>query len=184
VARLGLKRTYQLPRIMSAMTVLDNMLLGAGDQAGEHLTGLLLHPRRSRRTEARLRERAASLLATVRLADKAGDYAGTLSGGQRKLLELARILMSQPSMVMLDEPLAGVNPALRLQLMDVIRQIRVERGTTFLFIEHDIGAVMRNADHVVVMARGEVIMAGTPQQVRQDPRVIDAYLGTKRGGTP
>ncbi|WP_426242696.1 ABC transporter ATP-binding protein [Nocardioides sp. LHG3406-4] len=183
VARLGLMRTFQLPRVMVAMTVLDNLLLSSHRHPGERLLGLL-RPGASRATEARARERAGELLERVGLAAKVDEYGGALSGGQRKLLELARLLMARPRMVLLDEPLAGVNPTLGLRLMELIHQIRDEDGTTFLFIEHDIGAVMRNADHVVVMAQGAVISRGTPAEVRQDPAVVDAYLGSKRTVTP
>jgi neutral amino acid transport system ATP-binding protein len=182
VARHGLMRTFQLPRVMVAMTVLDNLLLAGSRHPGERLLGLV-HRGASRATERELREDAARLLDRVGLAAKADEYGGALSGGQRKLLELARLLMARPRMVLLDEPLAGVNPALGMRLMEFIHQIRDEDGTTFLFIEHDIGAVMRNADHVVVMAQGAVISRGTPSEVREDPAVVDAYLGTKRAVT-
>ena len=179
IARLGLMRTFQMPRVMVAMTVMDNLLLAGREHPGERLIGLL-RPHASRQTESELRSRARELLERVGLADKVNEYGGALSGGQRKMLELARLLMARPRMVLLDEPLAGINPALGLKLMKFIHQVRAEDATTFLFIEHDIGAVMRNADHVVVMAQGAVIARGTPGEVRHDPAVVDAYLGTKR----
>jgi neutral amino acid transport system ATP-binding protein len=178
VAAAGMMRTFQLTKALAAMTVLDNMLLGAAHQPGERLAGLARHPLGWRSRERDVRVRAGELLERFELAPKAGDYAGTLSGGQRKLLELARLLMAEPRLVLLDEPLAGVNPALGERLVAHVHELRRERGMTFVFIEHDIEAVMRNADRVVVMAQGHVIATGAPAQVRRDQRVIDAYLGT------
>jgi len=177
VAHRGMMRTFQLTKALAALTVLDTMLLGAAGHPGERLLGLLRGPLGWRARERDNRERALELLARVGLADKAPDYAGTLSGGQRKLLELARLLMAEPRVVLLDEPLAGVNPALGERLLEHVHELRAERGTTFLFIEHDMEAVMRNADRVIVMAQGRVLASGTPAEVRADQRVIDAYLG-------
>ena len=107
----------------------------------------------------------------------ANEYAGTLSGGQRKLLELARALMLEPRLVLLDEPLAGVNPTLGRRLLEHIEQLRADDGTTFLFVEHDMEVVMNHSDRVIVMAAGRVIADGEPQAVRRDEAVIEAYLG-------
>ena len=108
---------------------------------------------------------------------KADDYAGTLSGGQRKLLELARALMTQPRMVLLDEPMAGINPTLGRRLLEHMERLRTEEGVTFLFVEHDMDVVMNHSDEVVVMALGKVIAHGPPGEIRADQKVIDAYLG-------
>lgn len=178
IARLGLVRTFQLTRVLAGMSVMDNMLLAAPSQPGEHLPSLILGPRRARAAEARSRADAQGLLETFGLREKAGDYAGALSGGQRKLLEIARALMTRPALVLLDEPMAGVNPTLGRAILDHIAALRDQRGTTFLFVEHDMDVVMSRADRVVVMAQGRVISAGTPAQVRADPAVVEAYLGT------
>ena len=177
IARLGLVRTFQLTRVLAGMSVMDNMLLAAPRQPGEHLVRLLSGPRRARDAEAAARRRARSLLATFGLEAKAADYAGALSGGQRKLLEIARALMTEPALVLLDEPMAGVNPTLGRGILDHIEALRRERGTTFLFVEHDMDVVMSRADRVVVMAQGRVIAAGTPAEIRADPAVTEAYLG-------
>ncbi|BCG86816.1 MULTISPECIES: ABC transporter ATP-binding protein [unclassified Mesorhizobium] len=178
IAQLGMVRTFQLTRVLAGMSVIDNMLLAAPRQPGEHLISLLVGPGRARAAEATSRARAAGLLETFGLRDKAQDYAGALSGGQRKLLEIARALMTEPSMVLLDEPMAGVNPTLGRAILDHIAALREQRGTTFLFVEHDMDIVMSRADRVVVMAQGRVISAGTPAQVRADPGVVEAYLGS------
>jgi branched-chain amino acid transport system ATP-binding protein len=181
LARLGMVRTFQITKALARMPVLDNMLLAAPDQPGERLYNLLLRPVAVRQRERAARVRAMELLAMFNLDHKADEYAGTLSGGQRKLLELARALMTEPRLLMLDEPMAGINPALGRHLLAHIERLRDERGMTFLYIEHDMEVVMNHSDRVIVMAQGSVISTGPPEQVRRDERVIDAYLGAHAG---
>jgi neutral amino acid transport system ATP-binding protein len=177
IARLGLVRTFQLTRVLAGMSVMDNMLLAARGQPGEHLPWLLVRPAAVRAAEHEARQRAEALLRTFGLHAKLDDYAGVLSGGQRKLLEIARSLMTEPAIVLLDEPMAGVNPTLGRDILDHIEALRRQDGTTFLFVEHDMDVVMTRADRVVVMAQGRVIAAGRPDEIRADPAVVEAYLG-------
>jgi len=182
VARKGMGRTFQITKALAAMTVLDNMMLAARGQPGESLIRLVLPGSPVRQSEKAVRERALALLDRFGLAAKVADYAGTLSGGQRKLLELARALMVEPRLVLLDEPMAGVNRALGRRLLDDVEALRKGAGTTFLFVEHDMDVVMTRADRVIVMAEGAVIAEGAPEAIRNDRRVIDAYLGQPGGG--
>jgi branched-chain amino acid transport system ATP-binding protein len=177
IARRGMVRTFQITKALARMPVIDNMMLAAPDQPGEKFRNLLLRPRAARRREREVREQGLELLAMFQLDRLADDYAGTLSGGQRKLLELARALMTRPRILLLDEPMAGINPALGARLLDHMQQLRHEEGVTFLFVEHDMDVVMRHSDTVIVMAQGRVIASGPPEEVRADQRVIDAYLG-------
>ena len=175
VARLGMVRTFQLTKALSRMTVMDNMRLGATGQRGESFfPGLLKALWGSQ--EAANTERAKEILGRFNLAAKSDDFAGSLSGGQRKLLEMARALMTDPVLVMLDEPMAGVNPALTQSLLGHIKDLR-EQGMTVLFVEHDMDMVRDISDWVIVMAQGQVIAEGPPLEVMADQRVIDAYLG-------
>ena len=176
IFRLGLARTFQVPRPFANMTVLENLMLAPRHQLGERFANNWFMPSRVRQQEQSLRERAAQVLETCALADKSSDLAGALSGGQQKLLELARVLMIDPRLILLDEPAAGVNPALLETLIDRVRFLN-RQGITFLLIEHNMDMVMRLCDPVIVMAQGQVLVQGTPAQVREDPRVIDAYLG-------
>ena len=177
IARRGMVRTFQITKALAAMPVIDNMMLAAPDQPGERFRNLFLRPRAVRAREREVRAEALELLEVFNLSELADDYAGTLSGGQRKLLELARALMTRPRLLMLDEPMAGINPSLGRRLLDHMQTLRRERGMTFLFVEHDMEVVMNHSDTVVVMAEGRVIATGEPQRVREDPAVIDAYLG-------
>jgi neutral amino acid transport system ATP-binding protein len=177
IARHGMVRTFQITKALSAMPVIDNMMLAAPDQPGELFRNLIFRPGAVRRREAEVREQALELLEIFNLHEKADEYAGTLSGGQRKLLELARALMTKPRLLMLDEPMAGINPTLGRRLLDHMQRLRTEEGVTFLFIEHDMEVVMNHSDRVIVMAEGRVIADGEPDEVRSDQRVIDAYLG-------
>jgi branched-chain amino acid transport system ATP-binding protein len=176
IARLGMVRTFQLTKVLPGMSVLENVLLAAGDQPGERFLSALV-PARWHPREAAAAAQARELLERVGLADKADDLAGTMSGGQRKLLELARALMVEPTLVMLDEPMAGVNPALVRSLLRHITALSDE-GRTVVFVEHDMDVVHEISDWVVVMAEGRLLTEGTPEQVVADQRVIDAYLGS------
>jgi ABC-type branched-subunit amino acid transport system ATPase component len=175
IARAGLVRTFQTPRALRRMTVLENVVLAAPRHPGERL-GLA---RAGRRREQEAQGRAAELLELVRLQDHAGALAGTLSGGQRKLLDLVRALMAEPRILLLDEPMAGVSPLLRGELLEHILDLRRRDGITLLIVEHDLDFVMRACDRVIVMNDGRVIAQGTPEDVRRDENVIDAYLGAR-----
>ncbi|WP_267425558.1 MULTISPECIES: ABC transporter ATP-binding protein [unclassified Curtobacterium] len=175
VARAGMVRTFQLTKALSRLTVMQNMLLGAKDQPGENFFAALIRPLWSKR-EKEITAKAEDLLARFKLLEKKDDYAGSLSGGQRKLLEMARALMSDPTMIMLDEPMAGVNPALTQSLLGHIQSLR-DDGMTVLFVEHDMHMVRHISDWVVVMAEGRVVAEGPASTVMDDQAVIDAYLG-------
>ena len=179
VARRGMVRTFQLTRALSRLTVIENMKLGATDQVGENFFRALLRPL-WRDQERQIQERADALLERFNLAHMRDEFAGTLSGGQRKLLEMARALMVEPQLVMLDEPLAGVNPALAQSIMGHIEGLR-DAGLTVLFIEHDMDVVRTISDWVVVMGEGLLIAEGRHSSIVANPRVIDAYLGAHHG---
>ena len=182
VARMGMVRTFQLTKALSRLTVMENMRLGATGQRGENLRSALL-PAAWRSQERDITDRAQSLLQRFQLDAKAEDFAGSLSGGQRKLLEMARALMVEPELVMLDEPMAGVNPALKQTLLQHVKSLR-EEGMTVLFVEHDMDMVRDISDWVVVMAQGQIIAEGPPTAVMGDQRVIDAYLGARHDTDP
>lgn len=178
-ARAGLVRTFQLTKSLTKLSVVENVKLGAKDQIGERWWNGLW-PWRWQPQEHEIEARADALLDQFRLQHMRDEYAGTLSGGQRKLLEMARALMTDPLLVMLDEPMAGVNPALKQVLNAHIKDLR-ERGMTVLFVEHDMDMVHDISDWVVVMAEGRVIAEGTPDAIVGDQAVIDAYLGAHQG---
>ena len=174
-ARLGMVRTFQLTKSLSRMSVLENMRLGATAQKGENL---LTAPFKFlwKDQEAEITARADALLERFKMDHMREEFAGSLSGGQRKLLEMARALMVEPEMVMLDEPMAGVNPALKQSLLDHVKGLKAE-GRTVLFVEHDMDMVHEISDWVIVMAEGRIIAEGTPEFIGGNQAVIDAYLG-------
>ena len=175
VSKSGMVRTFQLTKALTRLTVMQNMLLGAKDQRGENFFASFFKPLWAKQ-EKENTEKALALLERFKLLEKKDDLAGSLSGGQKKLLEMARALMSDPVMIMLDEPMAGVNPALTQSLLGHIQSLRDE-GTTVLFVEHDMHMVRHISDWVVVMAEGRVVAEGPADTVMSDQAVIDAYLG-------
>jgi len=175
VARLGMVRTFQLTKVLSKLTVIENMRLGATGQRGEKFWSAPFKWLWTEQEESNT-SRADDLLARFKLDAKREDFAGSLSGGQRKLLEMARALMVDPELIMLDEPMAGVNPALKQSLLEHVKSLRDE-GRSVLFVEHDMDMVRDISDWVIVMAQGQIVAEGTPQAVMADQRVIDAYLG-------
>ena len=178
-AALGMVRTFQLTKSLTKLPVIENMKLGATGQRGEKIWNGLI-PSAWRGQEHDIEARSDELLRRFRLDHMRDEYAGSLSGGQRKLLEMARALMTEPRRVMLDEPMAGVNPALKQSLNEHVRALRDE-GMTVLFVEHDMDMVHDISDWVIVMAEGRVIAEGTPDQISANPAVIDAYLGIHQG---
>ena len=176
VARRGVVRTFQLTKALARMSVLDNVRLGAQHQIGERILSSLL-PMTWRGQEAQITERAYEMLRRFKLDTKAEDMAGSLSGGQRKLLEMARALMSDPKVVMLDEPMAGVNPVLTQSLLEHVKSLR-EEGMTVIFVEHDMDVIRDISDWVVVMAQGSIIAESPPDALADNSAVVDAYLGS------
>jgi branched-chain amino acid transport system ATP-binding protein len=175
VARMGMVRTFQLTKALSLLTVMENMRLGYQNQTGENPLAAMFRWV-WRKQENPVTENATELLTRIKLVDKSEVFAACLSGGQRKLLEMARALMTKPTMVMLDEPMAGVNPALTQSLLDHIKGLKAE-GMTVLFVEHDMHMVRHISDWVIVMAEGKIVAEGPPAEVMRNPAVIDAYLG-------
>ncbi len=178
-ASMGMVRTFQLTKSLTKMSVIENMKLGATHQVGERWWNGLL-PFRWKAQEKLIEQRADQLLQRFKLDHMRNEYAGTLSGGQRKLLEMSRALMTNPRLVMLDEPMAGVNPALKQSLNEHIRGLR-DDGMTVLFVEHDMDMVHDVSDWVIVMAEGRIIAEGTPEAIAANPAVIEAYLGAHQG---
>ena len=178
IARKGLVRTFQIARELGGMSVLENLMLAPKNQAGESAIRSVTPGLRGGviEEETEIRERAWETLEFFEIEHLATENAENLSGGQRKLLEMARALMTDPEMVLLDEPLAGVNPTLEEKLLDRIHKLR-EDGYTFLLVEHDMDVIMNNCEHVIVMHQGGVLAEGTGEEIRNDERVIEAYLG-------
>ncbi len=176
IARKGFVRTFQVARVLSRLTVLENMLLGTQNQIGENLLSVITQPQKIRRQERESKEKALSILESVGLIEKAYDYAGALSGGQRKLLEIARTLMTNPQLILLDEPAAGVNPTLINQICEHIITWN-KRGISFLIIEHNMDVIMSVCSHVWVLAEGSNLADGTPENIQQNESVLSAYLG-------
>ncbi|WP_128475910.1 ABC transporter ATP-binding protein [Halorussus pelagicus] len=176
VSQAGLSRTFQLTRELQGMTVLENLMLAPQDQRGERLTSAWFRRGAVEDEENDVRERAVEMLEFLEIDHLTNEYAGNLSGGQRKLLELGRVLMTDPDLILLDEPVAGVNPALTEKLLERIESLR-EQGYTFCIVEHDMEVIMNLSDTIIVMDQGKKLMQGTPQEVQNDQRVVDAYLG-------
>lgn len=172
----GLIRTFQISRGYGAMTVLENLMVPPQGQAGEQLLNAIFRPKVVEAQEKANLAKALELLDTFGLWEKRDDYARNLSGGQKRLLEMARALMAAPKLLLLDEPMAGVNPALAEQLAQHIVELR-KTGVTFLLIEHNLGIVDQICDHVIVMASGRALATGTMAQVRANQEVVAAYLG-------
>ncbi|PIG92581.1 ABC transporter ATP-binding protein [Gloeocapsopsis sp. IPPAS B-1203] len=176
IAQQGMVRTFQVARTLSRLSVMDNMLLAAQSQIGENFWQVQLQPYIVKKQERQLQQQAMLLLESVGLAHMAYEYAGALSGGQRKLLEMARALMTKPKLILLDEPAAGVNPTLINQICDRILTWNQE-GMTFLIIEHNMDVIMSLCDRVWVLAEGRNLAVGTPSEIQNNPEVLTAYLG-------
>jgi ABC-type branched-subunit amino acid transport system ATPase component len=179
IARKGLVRTFQISKAPKEMTVLENMLLACEQQIGENALGALSRRKQIRRQERENVEKALSLLEFTGIAHLANEYSGNLSGGQQKLLSLSRILIRNPDLILLDEPTAGVNPTLTKKFVNFIRDLKIQRGKTFLLVEHDMNFIRSICDKVFVLDAGEKIAEGEPEEIQKNERVLEAYLGTR-----
>ena len=181
IAQKGLVRTFQGAKVIRRLTVAENLMMAVQGNPGDNLRGFL-NPRARSSFESKSREEAMRRLEQVGLTKFADEFAGILSGGQRKLLDLSRALMTKPSLLLLDEPFAGVNPTLVEKLLNVLEELRKDQEMTFLLIEHDLETVMLISDRVIVMAEGKIIADGLPNSIYESEVVIDAYLGSRRRG--
>ena len=177
IARKGMVRTFQVARALSRLSVLENLLLATPEQCGEQVWNVFCQPKRIKLEEQTSRDRAMEILTSIGLVEKANDYAGGLSGGQRKLLEIGRVMMTKPRLILLDEPAAGVNPTLINQICEYI-QYWNRQGISFLIIEHNMDVIMGLCDRVWVLAEGRNLAVGKPEEIQQNPQVLEAYLGT------
>lgn len=177
IARRGLIRTFQISKALTKLTVEENMLLAPQFQHGERIWDVWLRPKEVKQQEKENREKAHALLEFLGLLRLKDEYAGALSGGQKRLLEIARALMAEPKMLLLDEPFAGVNPTLAMKILEHIKGLRANSGMTILVIEHDMPKIMQLSDHIYVLNKGKVIASGLPEEVQANEQVVDAYLG-------
>ena len=177
IFRKKIYRTFQITREYSQMTVLENLMIMPGFQIGEKIWNTWFRSAAVRHQEMQILQKALEVLEFVELIDLKDDYAGSLSGGQKKLLEIARSMMADPIMVLLDEPSAGVNPTLMKKLISNIETLCRDKGITFLLIEHNMDLVMNLCDPVIVMSEGKKLAEGTSEEIKSDERVLEAYLG-------
>jgi len=173
----GIVRTFQIPHEFAKMTVLENLMVVPPNQPGEHIFNNWLAATGVKKRESEVREKALAALEFLSISHLADEQAGNLSGGQKKLLELGRTMMTDARLVLLDEPGAGVNPTLLLRIREMIAKLREERGYTFCVIEHDMDLIASLCHPVIVLAEGSVLTEGSMEEVRKNPQVLDAYLG-------
>ncbi|GAB6861809.1 ABC transporter ATP-binding protein [Haloplanus litoreus] len=177
IAHEGLVRTFQITRDLAEMTVMENMMLTPKNQTGESMFHAVFNRDTIERENAEIQRDAEKLLELFQLDHVRQEYAGNLSGGQRKLLEMARMLMLEPEAMLLDEPMAGVNPTLENDIVERIEELNRQEGVTFVIVEHDMDLVMDLCDRIIVMNEGRDLAAGTPAEIQNDERVLEAYLG-------
>ena len=176
IARMGMVRTFQLTKVFDRMTVLENLLFSGSEVNNDSLIKSVIKSKSQRKYEENLKDKAKNILEELNILHMADSYARELSGGQKKLLELARSIINEPEILLLDEPLAGVNPKLADDILSLIKKLSNE-GITILMVEHNIEAVMKISERIVVLAEGSLIADGNPNEIRTDRNVIAAYLG-------